>query len=101
MHVNFREKITKWNFLCPIKNWWLDIPLRKFQHILRKKVQEVEKNTPITLIRVVFFTNYSFFSKYAEIAFIFFLTTNFHLGIKNPILGIFSRKFTRKYGFHI
>ena len=95
------KKFTKLYFLCPIKNWWLDIPLRKFQHILRKKVQEVEKNTLITLVAVIFFTPCTFFSNYAEIAFILFLTTNFNLGIKNPILGFFSRKFTSMYSFYV
>ena len=61
----------------------------QFQHILRKKVQEVEKNTLITLIGMIFFTPCTFFSNYAEIVFILFLTTNFNLGIKNLTLGIF------------
>ena len=35
-----------------------------------------------------------FLSKFTEIAFILYLTTNFHMAMKNPILGIFSQKFT-------
>ena len=75
--------------------------INSFSANLERKVQNIEKNTPITITEDFFSIFYIFFSIYAENEFILYLTINFYLGIKNPILGIFSRKFTRMYSFYI
>ena len=55
----------------------------------------MEKNSQFTVIEVFFSKFCTFLFKYAENEFILYLATNFYLGIKNQILGIFSRKFAR------
>ena len=61
----------------------------------------MEKKTSVIVIGVIFSIICTFLSKFAENEFILYLATNFYLGLKNPILGIFLQKFTRMYSFYI
>ena len=90
MHGNFCEKNSKLDFSCPIKNWWLDIKINPKDLLFPRLCIFSKKISSYTLIGVFFLLLVLFFSKYAEIAFILYLTTNFYLGMKNPILGFFS-----------
>ena len=86
-----------WIFHGQIKIW----PILQFQHFRRKNVQEVEKNNRIKESECFFLLLVRFFSKNTEIEFILYLTTNFDLAMKNPILGFFSQKFTCMYSFYV
>ena len=101
MLVNFREKIPKIGFFRP--KWKLGVRY-KINAILayfEKKVQEVEKNTSIKVYEDIFFWKMHNLGNKGSFGFILYLTPNFHLGLKNPILGIFSRKFTGTYSFYV
>ena len=61
----------------------------------------MEKKSSVIVIGVFFSIFCTFLSKFAENEFISYLATNFHLCLKNSILGNFSRKFTIMNSFYI
>ena len=73
----------------------------KFQHILRKKGTRSRKNTLIKVYEDNFFEKMHNLENKRSFGFILYLATNFYLGMKNPILGIFSQKFTCMYSFYV
>ena len=64
-----------------------------------KKVQERQENTLIKVYEDIFFGKMHNLGNKRSFGFISYLTPNFHLGLKIPILGIFSRKFICMYSF--
>ena len=64
-----------------------------------KKVQEVEKNTLIKVYEDKFLEKMHNLGNKRSFEFILYLTTNFHLGMKNQMLGIFSQKCMCMYSF--
>ena len=66
-----------------------------------KKSTRSRKNTPIKVYEDNFFKNMHNFGNKRSFGFILYLTTNFYLVMKNPILGIFLQKFTCMYSFYI
>ena len=71
MHANFCEKkLPKLNFSCPKEIWWLDRKTNPKDLLFYQIVHFSKDLSSHSLINVFFSTSFTFFPKYAEIAFI-------------------------------